>query len=104
MCKNMNEFESLVNQIQQKTMELKKKEAEIEKLKDELKAYMKKRQKTELESRETGVVVSYKEVTTMRFNKKNFIAMNGKEVYEKYCTPLPYMKLNFLQIKKKTAV
>lgn len=104
MCKNMNEFESLVNRIQQENENLKKKEAEIERLKDELKAYMKKRQKTELEAREAGVVVTYKEVVSMRFNKEGFIAIHGKELYEKYCAPSSCMKLNFIKPKRKAAV
>lgn len=104
MCKNMSEFESLVKQIQQANENLKKKEAEIEKLKDELKSYMRKRQKTELEAREAGVVVTYKEVVSMRFNKEGFIAIHGEETYEKYCAPSACMKLNFTKPKRKAAV
>lgn len=104
MCKNMNEFESLVNRIQQENENLKKKETEIEKLKDELKSYMRKRQKTELEAREAGVVVTYKEVVSMRFNKDGFIAMYGKEIYKKYCVPSSCMKLNFTKPKRKAVV
>lgn len=99
MCENMSDFEQLVQVIQTKKAESRKLDAEIKEKENELKRYMKKRQKEELLSKSTGLTVSYKEVTTPKFNKELFIESNGKAAYKKYLVPSVCMKLNFLKPK-----
>lgn len=100
MCKSMTDFEALVQELQTKKAESRKLDAEIKAKEDELKAYMKKRQKEELLSKSTGLTVSYKEVTSSKFNKDLFIESNGEDAYKKYLVDSVYMKLNFLKPKK----
>ena len=64
MCKSMTDFETLVQTIQVQKEERDNLNKQIKEKEDELKAYMKKRQKQELVSKSTGVTVSYKEVET----------------------------------------
>lgn len=99
MCKSMTDFEMLVQEIQTKKAESKKLDAEIKAKEDELKSYMKKRQKEELLSKSTGLTVSYKEVVTPRFDKSLFIESNGEETYKKYLVNSASMRLNFLKAK-----
>lgn len=100
MCKSMTDFEKLVQEIQTKKAENKKLETEIKEKEEELKKYMKKRQKEELLSKSTGLVISYKEVSTPRFNKTLFIEINGEEAYGKYLVSSIAMRLNYLRPKK----
>ena len=99
MCKSMTDFEELVQEIQTKKAESKKLDAEIKEKEEELKRYMKKRQKEELLSKSTGLIISYKEVTTPKFNKALFIESNGEESYKKYLVNSISMRLNFLKVK-----
>lgn len=99
MCANMNDFEKLVQEIQSKKAESKQLESEIKKKENELKAYMKKRQKEELLSKSTGLIISYKEVITPKFNKTLFIESNGEGEYKKYLVDSIAMRLNFLKVK-----
>lgn len=99
MCKSMTDFEKLVQEIQTKKAESKALEAEIKAKEDELKSYMKKRQKEELLSKSTGLTVSYKEVATPRFDKTLFIESNGEDAYKKYLVSSVSMRLNFLKAK-----
>lgn len=99
MCKSMTDFEKLVQEIQTKKAESKALDAEIKAKEDELKSYMKKRQKEELLSKSTGLTVSYKEVVTPRFDKSLFIESNGEEAYKKYLINSASMRLNFLKAK-----
>lgn len=100
MCKSMTDFELLVQEIQTKKAESRKLDAEIKAKENELKAYMKKRQKEELLSKSTGLTVSYKQVSASKFNKELFIESNGEDTYKKYLVDSVYMKLNFLKPKK----
>lgn len=100
MCKSMTDFEVLVQELQTKKAESRKLDAEIKEKEDELKAYMRKRQKEELLSKSTGLTVSYKEVLTSKFNKELFIESNGEDAYKKYLVDSSYMKLNFLKPKR----
>ena len=59
MCKSMTDFETLVQTIQVQKEERDNLNKQIKEKEDELKAYMKKRQKQELVSKSTGVTVSY---------------------------------------------
>ena len=58
MCKSMTDFETLVQTIQVQKEERDNLNKQIKEKEDELKAYMKKRQKQELVSKSTGVTVS----------------------------------------------
>lgn len=58
MCKSMTDFETLVQTIQAQKEERDNLNKQIKEKEDELKAYMKKRQKQELVSKSTGVTVS----------------------------------------------
>lgn len=69
MCKSMTEFEQLVQSIQTKKEEIDKIKKELAEQEEELKSYMKKRQKEELVSKSTGLTVSYKAIESMKFNK-----------------------------------
>ena len=60
MCKSMTDFETLVQTIQAQKEERDNLNKQIKEKEDELKAYMKKRQKQELVSNSTGVTVSYR--------------------------------------------
>lgn len=100
MCKSMSEFEELMQTLQAKKVENENLKKEIKAQEDELKAYMKKRKKEELYSKTTGITVSYKEVSTPKFNKALFIESNGEEAYEKYLVASTTMRLNFLKPKK----
>ena len=100
MCKSMTDFETLVQTIQAQKDERDNLNKQIKEKEDELKAYMKKRQKQELVSKSTGVTVSYKEVETPKFNKDLFIESNGEDVYKKYLVTSIAMRLNFLKPKK----
>ena len=55
MCKSMTDFETLVQTIQAQKEERDNLNKQIKEKEDELKAYMKKRQKQELVSKSTGV-------------------------------------------------
>ncbi len=100
MCKSMSDFETLVQTIQAQKEERDNLNKQIKEKEDELKAYMKKRQKQELVSKSTGVTVSYKEVETSKFNKDLFIESNGEDAYKKYLVTSIAMRLNFLKPKK----
>lgn len=100
MCKSMTDFEILVQTIQARKEEGEKIKKEIKEKEDELKAYMKKRQKEELLSKTTGLTISYKEVETPKFNKDLFIESNGEEAYKKYLVSSIAMRLNYLKPKK----
>ena len=99
MCNSMTDFEKLVQEIQTKKAKSKTLDAEIKAKENELKSYMKKRQKEELFSKSTGLTVSYKEVTTPKFNKELFIESNGEGEYAKYLVASVSMRLNFLKTK-----
>lgn len=100
MCRSMNDFESLVQMIQAQKEEKEQLEKQIKEREDELKVYMKKRQKEELLSKTTGLTISYKQVETPKFNKKLFIESNGEDAYKKYLVSSVSMRLNYLKPKK----
>lgn len=100
MCKSMTEFEKLVKEIQDKKAESDILKNEIKTMEEELKSYMKKRQKEELLSKVTGLTVSYKTVESSKFSKELFIQSNSEKVYQKYLVPSSSMRLNYLKPKK----
>lgn len=100
MCKSMTEFERLVQTIQNKKAENEILKNEIKSMEEELKSYMKKRQKEELLSKITGLTVSYKAVESSKFNKELFIQANSEKAYQKYLVPSSSMRLNYLKPKK----
>jgi crotonobetainyl-CoA:carnitine CoA-transferase CaiB-like acyl-CoA transferase len=100
MCANMTDFEKLVEAIQLKKADEEKLKKKIKAMEEELKSYMKKRQKEELLSKVTGLTVSYKAVETPKFNKDMFIKANGEEDYQKYLVAGKSMRLNYLKPKK----
>lgn len=100
MCRSMAEFEELVQTIQSKKEEIERLKKETKEKEDELKAYMKKRQKQEIFSESTGLTVSYKQIETPKFNKTLFIESNGEEAYNKYLLPVLVMRLNYLKPKR----
>lgn len=100
MCKNMDEFETLIQEIQAEKIEFENKKKSINEKEDELKAYMKKRKKEELFSKTTGLTISYKEVQSPKFNKNLFIETNGEDAYKKYLVDSTSMRLNYLKPKK----
>lgn len=101
MCKSMKDFEVLVKAIQEKKEEGEAIKTEIKKMEDELKAYMRKRQKTELPSQTTGLTISYRLVECPKFSKELFIKNNDEEEYKKYTIITSSMRLNYLKSKKK---
>lgn len=101
MCKSMTDFEELVQKIQDMKATRKELDNMIDNSENELKAYMKKRQKEELQSKTTGLTVSYKSVSTPRFNKELFIKNNNEAEYKKYVVSVPSMRLNYLKQKCK---
>lgn len=104
MCRNMNEFEVLVAEILAMEADIDKQKKRLDVKKDELKAYMKKRQKETLPSATNNTVVSYKQEIQKRFNKEAFLKENSESKYNKYCTETSCFKLRFLKPKKeKTA-
>lgn len=100
MCANMTDFEKLVEAIQLKKADEEKLKKKIKTMEEELKSYMKKRQKEELLSKVTGLTVSYKAVETPKFNKEMFIKANSEEDYQKYLVVGNSMRLNYLKPKK----
>ncbi|MSS11734.1 hypothetical protein FYJ38_24315 [Clostridium sp. WB02_MRS01] len=100
MCANMTDFEKLVEAIQLKKADEEKLKKKIKTMEEELKSYMKKRQKEELLSKVTGLTVSYKAVETPKFNKDMFIKANSEEDYQKYLVTGKSMRLNYLKPKK----
>ncbi len=100
MCANMTDFEKLVEAIQLKKADEEKLKKKIKAMEEELKSYMKKRQKEELLSKITGLTVSYKAVETPKFNKDMFIKANSEEDYQKYLVVGKSMRLNYLKPKK----
>ena len=100
MCKSMTEFESLVQSIQSKKAEVDKIRKELAEQEEELKSYMKKRQKEEIASKSTGLIVSYKAIESMKFNKDLFIEAKGEKEYKKYLLPSTSMRLSYLKPKK----
>jgi len=103
MCKTMTEFEKLVEAIQLKKADREKLKEEIKTMEEELKSYMKKRQKEEIVSKVTGLTVSYKNVDTPKFNKELFIQANSEKTYQKYLVVTSSMRLNYLKPKKVKA-
>ena len=103
MCKSMTDFEKLVETIQAKKAESEVLKNEIKTMEEELKTYMKKRQKEELLSKATGLTVSYKTIETPKFNKDLFIQSNSEKAYQKYLTITSSMRLNYLKPKKVRA-
>lgn len=103
MCKTMKDFENLVTEILNLDAEIKQKEKELDTKKDELKAYMKKRQKETLPSVKNELVVSYTQESQRRFDKDLFLASHSEAQYSKYCTETSFYKLKFLKEKKKSA-
>lgn len=101
MCKNMKDFEALVTEILEMDEDIKKRQKKLEAKKDELKAYMRKRQKETLPSVTNEMVVSYKEEVQKRFDKEAFLKENSKSKYDKYCTETSCFKLKFLKPKKE---
>jgi len=100
MCKSMTDFEKLVKAIQDKKAESEILKNEIKAMEEELKSYMKKRQKEELLSKVTGLTISYKAVETPKFNKEMFIKANSEKAYQKYLVVTQSMRLNYLKPKK----
>lgn len=96
----MTDFEKLVEAIQLKKADEEKLKKKIKAMEEELKSYMKKRQKEELLSKITGLTVSYKAVETPKFNKDMFIKANSEEDYQKYLVVGKSMRLNYLKPKK----
>ncbi|WP_024348138.1 hypothetical protein [Lacrimispora indolis] len=103
MCKTMTEFEKLVEAIQLKKADREKLKEEIKTMEEELKSYMKKRQKEEIVSKVTGLTVSFKNVDTPKFNKELFIQANSEKTYQKYLVVTSSMRLNYLKPKKVKA-
>lgn len=95
----MNEFERLVIEIQQKKEDLSKTKKEIEDLEMDLKAYMKKRQTTELKAKQSNLTILYRAVISQRFDKKLFIDEHGQNVYNQYLKPSQSMRLNYCKSK-----
>lgn len=100
MCKNMDELSAIANQVYELERKKAKKKKEVDDLdaqikafKDEVAAYMKKRQKNELEV--DFFKVLYTPFERPQFDSKAFIANEekGKELYDKYSKVIPMQKV-----------
>ena len=99
MCQNMNDFSEIANKIyeleQEKARQKKvdKLEAQIKVLKDEVAAYMGKRQKNRLKN--DFYEVLYTPYDRAQFDSKAFMEneKDGEEIYKKYCRTVSLKKV-----------